>query len=441
MYSKADSTYCSSALNNLLQSSGGINIYDYRLIGTYSILSKLESYLNMESVKNVLLGNLNKDDYLYTQCSSKLWNDFKNDFQVDYVNYLIPLLSKYRILIINGQFDIRCSVYGTNEYLRLMNWYGKQDFNYEPHYPFYSSSISNNNNNNINGNTNNNNNIILGIFKKYENLRQVILYSSGHLSPHDVPYASFEMISRFLYKKSFCNYTNMESETSTIECNDFKIDYQTNTMKCPNQCSNHGKCLINSKCECELGYYGNDCSIIRNDITFGKQAIYNNNLIFGNNYHLYNLLIPFDNSIGLFDIRLILTKTSKLGKLHLYLQPNNETFLNITNNFNDNFKNIFNYYDLEDVNEKTLQISNLNRNSTHSLTIIVLNTVDTESNYNLIVETIVSGKKLDPLLVLSIILFSFLVIVSIALFGIYIIQYYNDRKLLQNIKYELVPNQ
>lgn len=30
-------------------------------------------------------------------------------------------------------------------------------------------------------------------------------------------------------------------------------------MKCPNDCNDHGNCLENGKCECEIGYYGNNC--------------------------------------------------------------------------------------------------------------------------------------------------------------------------------------
>jgi vitellogenic carboxypeptidase-like protein len=94
----------------------------------------------------------------YVQCSSLLWKKFLVEFQENYSNMLPPILQNttYRVLVYNGQFDLRCGVLGTSEWLRLLQWDGRASFNYADQQVFYDSQ-----------------NKTVGIFKGFKNLTQV----------------------------------------------------------------------------------------------------------------------------------------------------------------------------------------------------------------------------------------------------------------------------
>ena len=163
----------------------------------------------------------------------------------------------------------------------------------------------------------------IGIFRKYDKLIQVVLYNSGHISPYDVPNASLEMVKRLLDDRSFCKYSLPFNNTGGAQCDGVIPLYDGENLiaQCPNLCSGRGQCE-NSQCQCGLGYYEKDCSTARHDIYFGMEAIYTKNILFGNTIHLYHLSMPYSEiANGLFDIHVKLTKTSKLGKLHIYAFP------------------------------------------------------------------------------------------------------------------------
>jgi hypothetical protein len=58
----------------------------------------------------------------------------------------------------SGQFDLRCCVVGTSEWLRVVPWPGRPNFNYMKFSPF-----------NING-------VTKGLYKTYDNLTQMVVY-------------------------------------------------------------------------------------------------------------------------------------------------------------------------------------------------------------------------------------------------------------------------
>jgi carboxypeptidase C (cathepsin A) len=89
--------------------------------------------------------------------------------------------TSYRVLVYNGQFDLRCGAMGTSEWMRLMLWSGRAGFNYADQQVFVDSQ-----------------NKTVGVFKGYKNLTQLIVYNSGHMVPHDQGPASLEMLRRFI---------------------------------------------------------------------------------------------------------------------------------------------------------------------------------------------------------------------------------------------------
>ncbi|KAL9647765.1 hypothetical protein ABK040_001371 [Willaertia magna] len=443
MYAKANSGACTSVLTKMLNYAGGVNAYDYRLIGTYKALQNLENYLKQNSVKSILKIPL---EINYQQCSDKIWNLFNSDFQVNYVPKLINLLnleSKISVLVYNGQFDLRCSVYGTSEYLRLMDWYGRFNFNFNQQFPYLNNlnSLQNLLQQQTLQNNLQNYNQTLGIVKNYKQLTQVVIFSAGHMVPHDQPFVALDMMYRFTRGISF---TPENSVSGTGSQTGSEI---TKPANCPNYCSGHGICQKDGICKCRDGFYELDCSTSNHVINFGKEQVYKNNILFGNTIHLYQLHLP-DSEIskGLFDLHIHLKKTSILGKLHLYIHTSkkNESFienLDIDESDIEKLRKVFKFHDLEDVNEKYLFINELKRNETSKLTLLIINTVDTESTYDIIIESNVSGKKLDNYLVASIGLFITSSLFAFVLFIVYGYLYWTDRQLLRKLKYELVPNE
>jgi hypothetical protein len=121
------------------------------------MLADLITYMKRTDVTTAL-GIETAEGSQYVQCSNALWRKFLVEFQESYANMLPPLLQNttYRVLVFNGQFDLRCGVPGTSEWLRLMQWDHRASFNYADQQIFYDAE-----------------NKTVGIFKGYKNLTQV----------------------------------------------------------------------------------------------------------------------------------------------------------------------------------------------------------------------------------------------------------------------------
>ena len=57
-----------------------------------------------------------------------------------------------------------------------------------------------------------------------------------------------------------CN-GNGECYNGKCKCNEFHTGLSCEERRCKNDCNNRGECSNNYKCNCQIGYGGEDCGI------------------------------------------------------------------------------------------------------------------------------------------------------------------------------------
>jgi hypothetical protein len=258
-----------------------------RLIGSYQFTKNIEGYLKRTDVQTALkIRSSGIADPKYDQCSGTIWNSFTEDFQLTYTNLFAPLLNYTKILVYQGQFDLRCNTYGVSEYLRNLEWSGTPSFNYQKMIPYTLKSVQK------------------GVYKGYKNLQLLVIYSAGHLSPMDQGEATLEMVRRF---------------TSNLPLSEKCTKEPCATPECPNLCSNNGVCTSDFTCRCDPFYSGEDCSSYQKEADFGTNERFKG-YIFGKSYNVYYLDLPINKfGVGSFDVKITLTKISDFGKIHLLM--------------------------------------------------------------------------------------------------------------------------
>mmetsp|Transcript_3792 Transcript_3792/g.14402 ORF Transcript_3792/g.14402 Transcript_3792/m.14402 type:complete len:677 (+) Transcript_3792:22-2052(+) len=406
-FDEAQKKGCLSELTVVLSSGGGFNPYDMREVGSYKFLDKLRKLFKDEEFANALgASNYGKrpdgNAFSFSLCNQNVWDNFMDDFQKSYLHDIPKVLEDKKVLVYNGQFDIRCSVVGTNEWLRLMPWKHRTAWNSLEQSVFLVNSTTK------------------GIFKEHDNLTQLVIYNAGHLAPFNQKEVSLHMIQKFVDGQSFCAGQRPAGMTCA-------------TVGCPNTCSEHGTC-DGTSCKCSKHYSTSDCSTYDNVLEFGRKQLFSGH-IFGRDFHMYKLDIgEFGNNM--FDAQLILEKQGldsglKLGKLHVYLHTGQEY---LEPNPEKSIVDQYPYRSLVDAHQAKLFVNELNRANISKLTVIVENTVDTEARYTLEIATLVSGPKPDGTMIAMISATSLLGLVMAALFVVCSLQWIYFRTSLNRNK-------
>jgi hypothetical protein len=102
----------------------------------------------------------------------------------------------------------------------------------------------------------------------------------------------------------------------------------------------------------------------------------------------------------------------------------------------ETMRKTFSFNNLEDVDIKVMGFNDLPRENISHVTLVVYNTVDTESAYTLMITSKVSGTKLKGNLILAI---AFLCMTGAAVIGLgvyAVIQYIQEQRYLRQLKYE-----
>jgi hypothetical protein len=149
-------------------------------------------------------------------------------------------------------------------------------------------------------------------------------------------------------------------------------------VECPFKCSNHGKCL-NGVCSCEPGFSGSDCSVYTGTLLFNTPQRHSG-LLFGKQPHVYNFdLMSGSLSIaGLIDFHVALRKSSKFGKIHIYVGGGDKYIVPDETSV-DTLLAQFPFHNLEDIYFKQLFVNEIS--NYRKLTMMIVNGVDTEATY------------------------------------------------------------
>lgn len=108
-----------------------------------------------------------------------------NDIMQSVAPWISELLSKYRILIYNGQLDIIVAYPLTENYLLNLNFNGADQYKTAIRYQWFVE------------------NQLAGYVKQAGNLTEVLVRNAGHMVPADQPQWSLDLITRFTRNKPF----------------------------------------------------------------------------------------------------------------------------------------------------------------------------------------------------------------------------------------------
>lgn len=401
-YKSADLSACTPLWLQTIRTGGGINAYDYRQLGRYPFMTTLTQYMGRPDVMSLL--GVPPDRRPTDTCVSQLFSQFLVEFQKDY-SYMLPSILKHtRVLLFSGQFDVRASVMGTEEWVRVLQWDGKPGFNSLQHDIFYT------------------NNVTSGIWKSHKNLTHLVVYGAGHMSPFDQPLTTLDMFTRFINKQSFCSYSNNMDIPGGPH-------YTCNRVECPNKCSGstHGSCSnVNKQCSCNPGFSEEDCSVSNSDLLFNR-ATTNEGSIFGNTFHAYYVNLVGTGS-GLYNLKLELQKKGDFGKPHVYVQVG-KSFVAPNESFVDSMRAQYPYSNTEDIDLKTVQINDLDRYQGTKISVIVYNNVHTDLQYTLRMWTEPPGPPVDGFLVVSSMVFIGSTGTALVLFIVALVQFVMNRQL------------
>eukprot|EP01135_Chromosphaera_perkinsii_P002375 Nk52_evm29s222 gene=Nk52_evmTU29s222 len=172
---------CNKCLYDILQASGNPNVYDIRTFVQYK-LDNPAKFLNKQKVREQLHANNHK----WQATSGKVAEALLEDMMKPVLHDMTTILNHgIRVLIYNGQFDMICNLIGVEEMYRQLEWKGREDYLSAPRHIWH-----------VDGE-------VAGWYKEAQNLMQMVVVASGHLTPMDQPKYTLDMLNKFISKKEY----------------------------------------------------------------------------------------------------------------------------------------------------------------------------------------------------------------------------------------------
>ncbi|KAJ3272497.1 hypothetical protein HDV01_005448 [Terramyces sp. JEL0728] len=152
--------------------TGGINWYDVRKGSTRYVhpVAKI-----MQSIRH----SLNVGDAIFGQ-DVNLYQNIELDIMQSSAIYLPYVLKQIKVLLYQGQFDLRDGIMGSTEYIENINW----EYNLE--YKNSERKIWKENG------------VVVGYVTEFDNLVRVELLNAGHYAPENQPQVAKKMIQDYL---------------------------------------------------------------------------------------------------------------------------------------------------------------------------------------------------------------------------------------------------
>lgn len=157
--------------------TGGVNVYDVRMIGDYDF-SEIGKYLDWPEVRKAIYvdGRVGK----WADTSKRVAYLLEVGEQNSYA-YLYPrLFGELNVLIYNGIYDMDCNFMGTDAWLSRLHWQERVAFISKPRTPWK-----------VDGS-------VAGMIRSAGRLTQVLVYGAGHLVPMDQPKVALALLNDFV---------------------------------------------------------------------------------------------------------------------------------------------------------------------------------------------------------------------------------------------------
>ncbi|KAJ3314499.1 hypothetical protein HDV04_006038 [Boothiomyces sp. JEL0838] len=152
--------------------TGGINWYDVR---KGSVKSSHPVAKMMESIKV----SLNAPNGIFGQ-DVNLYPNIELDIMQSAAIYLPYVVDRIKVLLYQGQFDLRDGVLGSTEYIENIGWKYQKQFNQADRKVWESDGK------------------VFGYVKEFQNLVRVEMLGAGHYAPEDQPVVSKKMVEKYL---------------------------------------------------------------------------------------------------------------------------------------------------------------------------------------------------------------------------------------------------
>jgi len=156
------------------------------------------AFLNRPEV----LTQIHVGDRTYAPENQTVETYLKADFVTGVIDFLVPLMENYKVLIYSGQNDIILGPAPTENGLRQIKWSKQQEYLAAKKVVWRraahgeGSKLPD----------------VCGYAREVGNFRQVVVRGAGHMVPGDQPERALDMMNRFIAGRSFA-----EAETASVE--------------------------------------------------------------------------------------------------------------------------------------------------------------------------------------------------------------------------------
>uniref|UniRef100_A0A6P7GKH8 Carboxypeptidase n=1 Tax=Diabrotica virgifera virgifera TaxID=50390 RepID=A0A6P7GKH8_DIAVI len=164
----------------------GLDIYNYlTLVSDDRAQEYMEGLFQREDLRKAIhVGNTEFDD-------GNVYSNLSNDIPVSQAHLVADLLSKYRVLIYNGQLDIIVAYPMTIDYLQNLKFDASEVYAKAVR-QIWQTKIGEDN-------------VIAGYVKTAGNLTEIMVRNAGHMVPTNQPQFALEMINKFARNKPIVN--------------------------------------------------------------------------------------------------------------------------------------------------------------------------------------------------------------------------------------------
>jgi len=169
-----------AVLDFISASSGYLNFYDVRTYTQYDWNTTNRFLALTETRKNLHVGN-----HTFNTEGGAVAEAFKPDMMQSARGLFPAMLDKIRVLLYQGQFDLRDGVASNEAWIPRIDWPGREAFFNATRKVWR-----------VNGN-------VAGYIKNYKSLTQLTVVGAGHMVPMNQPLHALAMVSNFIENKEW----------------------------------------------------------------------------------------------------------------------------------------------------------------------------------------------------------------------------------------------